>query len=128
MWAGSYANTCDLSINEKGHNFVLNQVVGLGKLKIPQSHEILVTLSAQINIFTLNTATSTKKGGRDQFDPEDYYGNIGGTAAMAGVMVGLLAVDSDGDETTCEPGEVIMASRFVEVRLLAHRHLLVITP
>lgn len=119
-----YNKTCcvDSDCNEKwptedAETFKLAQVVRLGKLKIPQQQEILVTLSAQIDIFTLNTATSK----RDPFDPVNYYGNIGGTKAMAGIDVDLVAVslNSTGQEVEhyCAPGKVTMASRMVEVRL-----------
>lgn len=96
----------------KSEDMVLEQVVGLGKIKIPNNKEILVTLSSQINIFTVNTATSRK--GKDT-----NVGNIGATSAMAGVKVVLYAVPEragEGDAVMCQPGEVTMASRYVELR------------
>jgi len=90
----------------------VDQFADLGKIKIPQDKEILINLSAQINIFTLNTATS-KKGRQDEF-----YGNIGATSAMAGVDVRLYAIPerAGGIGVLCEPGRVTMASRYVELR------------
>ena len=106
-------NTIPKAVNG---TLILDQAAPLGKIKIPQDKEILITLSAQINIFTLNTATS-KKGREDEF-----YGNIGATSAMAGVDVRLYAIpEGGGNSTLCEPGQVTMASvtmasRDVELR------------
>lgn len=92
------------------NDFVLSQGVALGKIKIPNNKEILLTLSAQINIFTLNTATSKKP-------TTSYYGNIGATSAMAGIDVAIYALPQrGGGSVMCAPGQVTMASRYVELR------------
>lgn len=87
----------------------LSQISNLGKIKIPQNKEILVTLSAQIDILTVNQATSKKQ-------TTSYWGNIGGTSSYAGVTVEIHAMASDGTSVTCLPGEVTMASRAIELK------------
>eukprot|EP00568_Trieres_chinensis_P001359 CAMPEP_0183290698 /NCGR_PEP_ID=MMETSP0160_2-20130417/330_1 /TAXON_ID=2839 ORGANISM="Odontella Sinensis, Strain Grunow 1884" /NCGR_SAMPLE_ID=MMETSP0160_2 /ASSEMBLY_ACC=CAM_ASM_000250 /LENGTH=119 /DNA_ID=CAMNT_0025451351 /DNA_START=172 /DNA_END=527 /DNA_ORIENTATION=- len=63
IWGMSeYVEYCD-SITVNQADVVLEQTSDLGLLKIPQGKEILATLSAEINLFTLNTATSETKGG-----------------------------------------------------------------
>ena len=115
IWGNStidldFCATVTDSSGNAGAELVLNQVVPLGKIKIPNDKEILITLSAQINLFTLNTATSKKPS-------DSYYGNIGATSAMAAVAVKVYAVPKgNGDTILCEPGEVTMSSRYVELR------------
>ena len=87
------------------------QAAPLGAIKIPNDKEISITLSAQVDLFSVNTATS-KKGKQDTFS-----GTIGATSTMAGVDVELHAVPVGGGDTVeCAPGAVTMASRYVELR------------
>lgn len=114
IWGMSeYVEYCD-SITVNQADVVLEQTSDLGLLKIPQGKEILATLSAEINLFTLNTATSETKGGPNK---EENTGNIGVTKTMAGVDVELVAIsDTTEEDFTCAPGKITMASRFVELR------------
>lgn len=90
----------------------LSQISSLGKIKIPQNKEILVTLSSQIDILTVNQATSKKPSDRTEF-----WGNIGGTYSFAGVDVEIIAKAADGTMSDpCLPGKVTMASRAVELK------------
>lgn len=91
-------------------DFMLDQQVSLALLKIPQSKEILVGLSTQVSLMTINTATSQKG------KTTEYFGNIGATGAFAGLGVTLYAVNSDNKAIECHPGEVTLASRYVELR------------
>lgn len=100
-------NSAESDTNENMLN--LTQISPLGLIKIPQNKEILVTLSSQIDILTVNQATSKKP-------TDSYWGNIGGTYAFAGVNVKLSAVNTEGDKTTCYPGEITLASRAVELK------------
>lgn len=88
----------------------VSQLAPLGKIKIPQNKEIHITLSAQIDILTVNQATSKKQ-------TTSYWGNIGGTTASAGVTVEVFA-QPVGEDTLikCDPGRVTMASRAVELK------------
>lgn len=107
------SDLCDESPNVFESDLKLSQISSLGKIKIPQNKEILVTLSTQIDILTVNQATSKKPSGSTQ-----YWGNIGGTSAYAGVVVELFANATDGTLTSCLPGKVTMASRAVELKNL----------
>eukprot|EP00568_Trieres_chinensis_P018754 CAMPEP_0183327240 /NCGR_PEP_ID=MMETSP0160_2-20130417/83664_1 /TAXON_ID=2839 ORGANISM="Odontella Sinensis, Strain Grunow 1884" /NCGR_SAMPLE_ID=MMETSP0160_2 /ASSEMBLY_ACC=CAM_ASM_000250 /LENGTH=293 /DNA_ID=CAMNT_0025495365 /DNA_START=129 /DNA_END=1010 /DNA_ORIENTATION=- len=92
-------------------DFALAQATPLGLMKVPQGQEILATLSAEIDIVTLTTATSTTKGKKEQ-----ETSNVGSTKAMAGVSVELVAIKEDTrEQKVCSPGPVTMASRFVQL-------------
>ena len=111
-----YEGLCDESVpweQSVQSDLKLSQISSLGKIKIPQNKEILVTLSTQIDILTVNQATSKKPSGSTE-----YWGNIGGTSAYAGVVVELFAKATDGTLTSCLPGKVTMASRAVELKNL----------
>lgn len=133
FWSSSTGNTllnfdwCDaVPVVEK--ELVLSQFANVGMMKIPQGKEMLINLSAQIDILTVNTATSVKNGGRalakpggvNPVDPDNFYGNIGATSASAGVTVSLFAIPqrpSGAKTVECKPeGGVTMASRYVELR------------
>ena len=89
---------------------IILQISSLGKIKIPQKQDILATLSSQIEILTVNQATSKKRA------EDPYFGNIGGTYSFAGVTVEMIAEASDGTVTKCHPGKITMASRAVELK------------
>jgi hypothetical protein len=120
VWTGSDTapiNCTALDLDaETSSNLVFSQVAPLNRMKIPNDKEVLITVSAQIDLFTMNTATS--KGNKNQ-DSTSIYGNIGGTKAVAGINVGLFAFPSDGaDPIQCAPGDVTLASRMIELRNL----------
>ena len=58
-----YEGLCDESVpweQSVQSDLKLSQISSLGKIKIPQNKEILVTLSTQVDILTVNQATSKK--------------------------------------------------------------------